>query len=84
MYFLIKRMINIYLLYVGKTQNLRTRITQHREKDWFKYASEIAIEIYNDSGAAEVREAELIDQINPLLTNQETVLACRLQKIKKQ
>lgn len=53
-------------LYVGKTQNLRTRITQHKEKDWFKYASEIAIEIFNNSGAAEVREAELIDQINPL------------------
>jgi hypothetical protein len=53
-------------LYVGQTQHLRSRITQHREKDWFKYASEIAIEIYNDGEAAELREAELIDQINPL------------------
>jgi|TARA_R100000482_G_C5074571_1_gene123052 predicted GIY-YIG superfamily endonuclease len=53
-------------LYIGKTKNLKQRLSQHREKDWFKYANQIAIEAHYDDYEAGNREQELIKKLKPL------------------
>ncbi len=53
-------------LYVGKTKNLKTRITAHSEKQWFLHASRLAIEPHYFDGDATVRESRLIRKLKPL------------------
>ena len=57
-------------LYVGKTKNLRTRMTQHASKDWYKYVNCLAIEPYESNAIASEREAELIQVLTPLFNKQ--------------
>ena len=53
-------------LYIGKTKNLKQRLSQHVEKDWFKYSNQIAIEAHHDDYEAGNREQELIKKLKPL------------------
>ena len=53
-------------LYVGKTKNLKTRITAHSEKQWFLHASRLAVEPHYFDGDASVRETKLIRKLKPL------------------
>ena len=57
-------------LYVGKTQRLRERFKQHSEKDWFKHAKKLAVEVHFDDHEAGAREAELIKVLTPLFNKQ--------------
>ena len=68
-------------LYVGKTKNLRTRMTQHASKDWYKYANCLAIEPYESNAIASEREAELIHDLTPLF-NKQGGLGMAFQKAK--
>lgn len=68
-------------LYVGKTKNLRTRMTQHASKDWYKYANCLAIEPYESNDIASEREAELIHDLTPLF-NKQGGLGMAFQKTK--
>jgi len=53
-------------LYVGKTKNLKARIANHAEKQWFQHASKLAIEPHYFDGEATVRENRLIRELVPL------------------
>lgn len=53
-------------LYVGKTKNLKARLSNHAEKQWFQHASNLAIEPYYFDGDATVREHKLIRELVPL------------------
>lgn len=68
-------------LYVGKTKNLKTRMTQHASKDWYKYANCLAIEPYENNTMASEREAELIYDLTPLF-NKQGGLGMSFQKTK--
>ena len=57
-------------LYVGKTQRLRERFKQHSEKDWFKHAKKLAVEVHFDDHEAGARETELIKVLTPLFNKQ--------------
>lgn len=57
-------------LYIGKTHQLAKRIQQHSQKEWFKYANELAIEVHFDDNEASGREAQLIKLLTPLFNRQ--------------
>lgn len=57
-------------LYVGKTARLKERFKQHSEKDWFKHAKKLAVEVHFDDHEAGARETELIKVLTPLFNKQ--------------
>ena len=57
-------------LYVGKTSNIKTRITQHQSKAWFKYVDFILIEEFPEHRLAQHLESDLIEKTRPVFNLQ--------------
>tara|TARA_R100000329_G_scaffold128994_1_gene107842 strand:- start:241 stop:927 length:687 start_codon:yes stop_codon:yes gene_type:complete len=67
-------------LYIGKTRELRTRVNDHKTKEWYKYATNLVIEVYYDDEQASIREAYLIDWLAPLFNKEGGGLGMSFQK----